>query len=94
MRSITRGCRSGYEDGHKILVSANGEGFCEEFSKIVFTLKPSNYEVILAYAITYPMKVHINAFCSARCDGIVGYTDGTGVVAKDRSGGLRVSEAV
>ena len=72
----------------------NGERFCEEVSKIVFTLKPSNYEATLAYAITYPMKIHIDAFCPARCDGVVGYTDGTGVVAKNRSGGLRVAEAV
>jgi hypothetical protein len=49
----------------------------------VLTLKPSDYKMTLTYAITYPMKVNVDAFCTARCDGVVGDSDGTGVVAKD-----------
>lgn len=80
---MARRCRSGYEDGHKFLVSVNGKGLGEKISKVVFSFEPSNYKLTLAYAVTYPMEVHVDAFCSARCDGVVGDADGTGVVAKN-----------
>ena len=83
LRVSTRGWRSGDEDGHKFLMSVNGKGFCEEISKIVFTLEPGDYEVTLSYAITNPMKIHVDALGTTRCDGVVGYANGASVVAKN-----------
>ena len=47
-------------------MSVNGKGFCEEISKIVFTLEPGDYEVTLSYAITNPMKIHVDALLVRR----------------------------
>lgn len=74
-------------------MGVNGERLGEEVSEMAFNLKPSNDEVAFAYTIAYLMKIHVEALCAGRRDSVVGYTDGAGVVAKFRSGGLRVSEA-
>ena len=55
---------------------------------------PVDEELTLECAVVYPIKAHVNRFCSFLLDGVVGEAVGVGVVDLDWCGRLWVPQFV
>ena len=77
-------------------VGADGAmvGRSEVFSVVVGEIGvagcPEDVEVILAYAIAYPIETHIHGAGTFLFDGVISYAVGASVVCLDWCSGLRV----
>ena len=59
-----------HEKWHELLVQVDWESFSEKIRKIVDSLSPSDNELALVNAISYPVKSHIDALGTFRLNGI------------------------
>ena len=70
----------------------DGERFGEEVGQIMFAWSPGNNELISGDAVSDPMVLHFNAFCSFGFDCVIRNTFGTFVVGENVCGRLWISE--
>jgi hypothetical protein len=66
--------------------------FGEEVGQVVFAWSPGNNKLLSGDAVSDPMVLHFDAFCSFWFNGVIRNTFGTFVVGKNVCGRLWVSE--
>ena len=77
---------------HKFAMDFNRKGFSEKISKIISAFEPRNHKLLLANSISYPVKLHIYTFSTARGDGVIGNAEGTSIITKNGCGRLGVTQ--
>ena len=85
MRSVHKKRKEG-------LVIFDGERFGEKVGLIMFTWSPGNNKLISGDAVSDPMVLNFNAFCSFWFNGVIRNTFGTFVVGENVCGRLWISE--
>ena len=81
-----------YKRSHESSMFCNRKGLCREISQIVRSFEPCDYKLVLTNSISYPVELHVNTFCAARGDSVVGNADSTGIVAENGCGRLSIAQ--
>ena len=80
------------EGAHACLVDVSRQCFGKEIGSVLRASFPLDREMTLAYAVTDPVKAHINAFGSLYLQRVVGEPNSAFVIAYDQCGWLLVTE--